>query len=97
VVVAEEEAAVTEERALMAVYDKGHRISLRNGYWLEKQDDNGWWLGRGWMNLALKIAIIQPSVPVGRGGSIDQDIRDFANAINDSAAEERHMYHDHER
>ena len=72
--------ATEEKRALMAVYNKGDRIGLRNGYWLEKQDDNGWWIGRGGMNLALKI---EPSVPVGNDGSIDQDIRDFASAIND--------------
>ena len=65
-------------RATMAMYDPNHRLALPGGYWLEKQDDNGWWLGRGELNLALKIV---PNVRVGEGGSIDSEIDEFARAM----------------
>jgi hypothetical protein len=35
------------ERATMAMYDPSDRLALPSGYWLEKQDDNAWWIGSG--------------------------------------------------
>src|SRR5262245_9568285 len=67
------------KRATMATHDAKDRLALPGGYWLEKQDDNGWWIGRGDLNLALKIG---PNVPVGKGGSIDSEIEQFAAAMN---------------
>jgi hypothetical protein len=54
------------------------RLDLPNEYWLKKEDDNGWWLGRGRMNLALKIV---PSVPCGKGGSIDSAVKEFVRLM----------------
>jgi hypothetical protein len=67
------------ERTLMALFDPKHRLELPGGYWLEKQDDDGWWIGQGGMNLALKITA---NVPVGKGGSIDHSINAFVAAMN---------------
>src|SRR5689334_668999 len=60
------------------------RLDLPNGYWLEKESDNGWWIGRGRLNLALKIV---PSVPCGVGGSIDSEVEKIAAALAQVEAE----------
>ena len=60
------------------------RLDLPNGYWLEKQDGNCWWLGCGRLNLALKIV---PNVPCGPGGSIDSEVEKFAAALAEKDAE----------
>jgi hypothetical protein len=71
---------MASKRALMATHDPGDRVQLPGGYWLEKQDDNGWWLGHVEAgNTATKLV---PSVPVGLGGSIDATIDEFAAAMN---------------
>jgi hypothetical protein len=67
------------ERTLMAMYGPNDRLALPGGYWLEKQDDKGWWLGCGQLNLALKIVL---NVRIGEGGSIDSEIKQFAEAMN---------------
>jgi hypothetical protein len=75
-----EDHGAVENKRLMALFECKHRLDLRNGYWLEKQDDDTWWIGQGDMNLALQIT---GNVPCGEGGSIDGSIQDFANAMRD--------------
>ncbi len=33
------------ERAMMALFDRGTRLMLPNGYWVQKDDDNRWQVG----------------------------------------------------
>lgn len=63
---------------MMTLYDRGQRIDLLGGYWLEKVDDNQWRLMSGRMDLALSI---RPNLPVSPGGSIDRDICTLAEAL----------------
>lgn len=66
------------DRAMMALYDEKHRIDLPGGYWLQKDDDNQWQIGCGDMFLAFSVI---SNVPVGKGGSLDADVKRFAEAM----------------
>jgi hypothetical protein len=55
-------------------------VALPNGYLLQKQDDNAWWIYRyresGESNTKLPLKIVS-----GSGGSIDYEIEKFAEAM----------------
>lgn len=71
------------ERALMALFDTGHRLELPGGFYLQKRDDNAWEVG-GLIGdtRALMGMQIGSTIPVGRGGSMDCEIKRFADAMN---------------
>jgi hypothetical protein len=68
-------------------------VALPNGYLLQKQDDNAWWIYRyresGESNTKLPLKIVS-----GSGGSIDYEIEKFAEAMRSrprSISKWRHM------
>jgi hypothetical protein len=69
----------------MSLFDAGHRLALPGGYWLSKSDDNRWQVGKDGMFLGFGI---DGNVPVGRGGSMDKTIKDFADAMASNAVVE---------
>lgn len=75
------------DRAMMALFDKRHRLSLPGGWWLEKSDDDVWNIGGplGDEPDVYLAMIITGSVPVGPGGSMDADVKTFADAMNGGA------------
>ena len=73
------------ERAMMALFDAGHRLSLPNGYWLRKDDDNIWQVGQGVAYLAFNIAT---NVPCGKDGSFDGQALEFAKAMRPRLTEQ---------
>ena len=72
----------TKDRAMMALYDAGHKIDLPNGYYLKKRDENTWQVGGplGIQSYLLGFQITS-NVPVGPQGSMDSQIRQFAVAM----------------
>lgn len=73
-------------RALMALFDENHRLELRNGYYLQKQDDNQWQIGGPCGDIICLLSMhISGNVPVGRGGSMDSEIKAFADAMSAGA------------
>jgi hypothetical protein len=66
------------DRALMAMFDRGERLNLPGGYWLQKDDNNRWQVGRGKMFMGFNLS---SNIPVGPGGSMDHEIREFAEAM----------------
>jgi hypothetical protein len=66
-------------KAIMAIFEPKAKLLLPSGYWVEKQDDDWWSIGRDQMNLALKII---GNVPVGKGGSLDREILEFVEMMN---------------
>lgn len=68
-----------QPRALMALFDRRHRLDLPGGYWLEKDDDNVWQVGQGEMQLGYQLGT---NVLVGPGGSFDSEAERFADAMN---------------
>jgi hypothetical protein len=74
-------------RAMMASFDRGHKIDLPNGYYLKKTDDDCWQIGGPLGGASADLSLhISSNVGIGRGGSIDGDIESFAGAINQEAA-----------
>lgn len=67
------------ERALMALFDCGHRLDVPGGYALQKSDDNRWQILKDGIFLGLSV---ESNVPVGRGGSIDAGIKRIADDLN---------------
>lgn len=71
-------------RAMMALFDVGHRLPLPNGHSLEKQDEDMWQV-RGPMGGTPDVylaMVITGTVRVGDGGSMDSAAKDFADAMN---------------
>lgn len=70
------------ERAIMALFDEGHRLDLPGGYYLQKRDDDTWHIGGPLADISCLLGFqITSSVPVGRGGSMDHDVKQFAEAM----------------
>ena len=82
------------ERALMALFDAGHRLSLPNGYWVRKDDDNIWQVGQGVAYLAFNI---QTNVPCGRDGSFDGQALEFVKAMRPRLTEQERAVVEHWR
>jgi len=76
-----EGSRTTDRRALMAIFDRGHRLALPNGYWVQKNDDNRWQIGYERMFLAFHLS---GNVPVGPGGSMDHEVQRFVEAMQNA-------------
>lgn len=91
------------DRAMMALFDERHRLKLPSGYSLEKTNENSWEvLGPVGDGADIYLAFhIAGNVPVGRGGSMDHEIKRFAEAMNvvlvQTKARGRAMSHDDAR
>lgn len=73
------------DRAQMALFDAGYKLELPNGYYLKKTDDDRWQIGGPIGDISADLGNhITSNVGLGRGGSIDHDIRQFADAMNDT-------------
>lgn len=71
-------------KAVMALFDERHRINLSGGWYLEKQDDNQWQIGGPCGDITCLLGMhITGNVPVGVGGSMDSEVKKFAEAMND--------------
>jgi hypothetical protein len=66
------------ERAMMALFDVGHRLSLPGDYWIQKSDDNRWQVGKGEMFLGFSL---DTNVPCGPGGSFDAEAQRFSEEL----------------
>ena len=65
-----------------------HRLPLPNGHWLEKSDENRWQIGGpigGTPDCYLGMNI-SGNVKVGRAGTMDHSIKEFADAMNGDVA-----------
>jgi len=70
------------EKALMALFDEGHRLELPSGYYLQKRDENTWHIGGPLGGISCLLGFqITSSVPVGRDGSMDHEVKRFAEAM----------------
>ncbi len=66
-------------RAEMARFNRRHRLQLPGGFWMQKDDENQWQIGRYERFLAFHLS---SNVPCGPGGSFDAEAEDFAKAMS---------------
>lgn len=78
----------TEDQPATALFGVGHRLPLPNGYWLQKDDENKWQIGGPFGGTAdVFLALnVSGNVPVGPGGSLDEEIKEFAEGLMKGAA-----------
>lgn len=67
------------QRAMMALFDNGHRLDLPAGYSVRKDSDDRWQILKDGVYLGLSF---DTNVPVGRGGSVDAEIKQIADDLN---------------
>lgn len=72
------------KRAIMSMFDVGHRLPLPNGFWLQKDDENIWQIGGPMAGTpdVFWAMIVRGTVPVSEaGGSMDWAMSKFSDAL----------------
>jgi len=75
--------SATKDQATMALFSERHKLELPGGYYLQKRSDDYWEIGGPIGDVKALLGMhITSNIGLGRGGSLDSEIKQFAAALS---------------